>query len=1177
MKQSSARDLLFGIIAFHMNLVQKEELVAAVSTWLSSKTRSLDDVLVEQGTLGEPERELLEPIVNSHLQHHGDDPQRCLATMSRLSSVVEELSSLGNPDLIATLSLAADDSATIDPAATLQHVSSGTPHAGTDRPATRFRIVRSHAKGGLGEVYLAQDTELNRQVALKEIQGRFADDEASRQRFLLEAEVTGGLEHPGIVPVYGLGRYADGRPFYAMRFIQGDSLKDAAERFHRAKGASGDAQRFDGLEFRSLMRRFVDVCNAIEYAHSRGILHRDLKPGNVMLGKYGETLVVDWGLAKSIERNEPRSSPHDQPLRPAADQGSLETQVGSVLGTPQFMSPEQAAGKLDELGPASDVYSLGATLYFLVTNQTPFSERNVQELLEQVRQGAFRQPREVNAAVPKPLEAICQKAMQRQAADRYATPTELAEDVERWLADERVLAYPEPWSMRAWRWIRHHRTQVAAVLTVGAIAMLSLFVVLAVVSASNRKLQQSNQMLDQANVNLKNANASEREAREEAEQNAKQLADALVEIEAKELEVRQERDVAVAINQFVREDLLGQASPEQQPDRDIKLRTVLDRSVRGIKRRFEEQPLVNAAISQTVADAYHDLGEYATAEPLLLAARELHLAHREPDDPEALSTHVSLAVLYQSQGRTSDAFELARETRETLQRVLGDAHPLSIRTSTLLASLYRDQSRYAEALKLGQANLEVAIRALGEDDPATLSAKNLVGTLLVSLGEYAQAEPLLKDTWQRQKQILGPEHPSTNASINNLAANYVYLDRFSEAEILFREALEVSLRVNGEDHPYTLSRLNNLAATLVYQGKYGEAEPTMKQLAEAYQRVLGDGHLDTISARTNLADVYLFQGRLDEAERIYVTALPLIKQHLGREHHTVLSCVNNLANIYFRQARYDKAEPLFVETIDTLKRVLGPQHPDLLSSMNNLAAVYQAQQKFEQAEPLYVETLAAQRKVLGPEHSLTLSTMAGLAGVYASLNRDQEAEKLLRETLELESKVLGAKHPNTLGSQLGLANFLYARTRFEEAKSMFQAWLELRGETTPNLEVADVRFHLGDLSLRQGEFEESEAHFRQAIAIREQQTPEHWLLADLDSRLGSALAGQGQYEQAETLMLGGLRTLQVALALGQLDDPSRLSGAFQRVVDLYRSWEKPDAADHWSDQGSAWEREWIQR
>jgi serine/threonine-protein kinase len=334
---------------------------------------------------------------------------------------------------------------------------------GDDTPllGSRYRPLRLHAQGGLGEVYVARDEELSREVALKRLRRPHAGDADSRRRFLREGEITGGLEHPGVVPVYGLTRDADGQPCYAMRFIRGQTLQEAITRLH----ATPEADR--GLALRQLLSRFVVVCNTLAYAHSRGVVHRDLKPANIMLGDYGETLVVDWGLAKRVDLPGETPAPGGDCSPPhPRDEGEDGTATGDVLGTPAFMSPEQAAGRPDAIGPASDIYGLGATLYALLTARPPFAGGSVRELLQKVEHGDFPPPRQARPDTPRALEAICLKAMAREPSARYATALELAADLERWLADEPVRAYPESMRLRVGRWARRHRVALRAAAVV---------------------------------------------------------------------------------------------------------------------------------------------------------------------------------------------------------------------------------------------------------------------------------------------------------------------------------------------------------------------------------------------------------------------------------------------------------------------------------------------------------------------------------------------------------------------------------------------------------------------------------------------------------------------------------------------------------------------------------------
>lgn len=392
---------------------------------------------------------------------------------------------------------------------TLIH-SSGTTNASLatlDR-SDRFRLMRLHAQGGLGEVSVALDRDLSREVAVKRIQSRFADDQPTRLRFVREAEITGKLEHPNIVPVYALGVQADGRPYYAMRFIRGESLKDVVDRHYQTSYAT-DTDR--NLAFRVLLKRFMDACNAIAYAHDRGFVHRDIKPANIMLGDYGETLVVDWGLAKELRECSLAAGAGEVVVESnAGSPDGSETRMGDIVGTPAFMSPEQAVGDIDRIGRLSDIYSLGATLYYVSTGRLAVSGDNPQAVLDCVRKGEIVPPSQSNTQVSSPLSAIIVKAMALDGRDRYPTATQLADDLEHLLADEPVSAHRETVFERTKRWARKNPALIAGLTAAILVGFVSLLV-------SSIVLQGKNYLLDSANGKLNDANRDLEAARQDAD------------------------------------------------------------------------------------------------------------------------------------------------------------------------------------------------------------------------------------------------------------------------------------------------------------------------------------------------------------------------------------------------------------------------------------------------------------------------------------------------------------------------------------------------------------------------------------------------------------------------------------------------------------------------------------
>ena len=370
MNFATEKDLLLGLLALQIGLINQSQLVAAFQAWTLEKGRTLADQLVARGDIDLGDRAAVEALVDRHIKKHGGDVEQSLAAIPAGRSTRERLAQIGDPQIDATLARFSSGSTEhdADPDRTANYAVGTATSDGQ-----RFRVLRPHAKGGLGAVFVALDTELNREVALKQILESHAYDQASRSRFLLEAEITGGLEHPGIVPVYGLGTYGDGRPYYAMRFIKGDSLKEAIDHFHTGGAGNNDPGR-RSLELRGLLRRFIDVCNAIDYAHSRGVLHRDIKPANIFVGKHGETLVVDWGLAKATGKSD--LSAGERTLMPSSASGSSETLPGSALGIAGLHEapsrPRGTSARHWACGAMSTAWA-PHTLYCLLTGQAPFA------------------------------------------------------------------------------------------------------------------------------------------------------------------------------------------------------------------------------------------------------------------------------------------------------------------------------------------------------------------------------------------------------------------------------------------------------------------------------------------------------------------------------------------------------------------------------------------------------------------------------------------------------------------------------------------------------------------------------------------------------------------------------------------------------------------------------------
>lgn len=913
------RNLLLGILAMQMDFVSRDALIAAMNAWVLNKARSLGEVLQEQGALVSDTRSLLDALVDKHLSLHGDDPARSLAALSSIASAREDLRHVPDAEVQASLAhvAAAPDTRNpnADPYATRSFVAGESTSVGA-----RFRILRPHAKGGLGEVFIASDEELHREVALKEIQGRHAHHPDSRARFLMEAEITGGLEHPGIVPVYGLGTYADGRPFYAMRFIRGDSLQQAVERFHRAEVPNRDpGERI--LALRGLLRRFIDVCNAVAYAHSRGILHRDLKPGNIMLGPYGETLVVDWGLAKPIGRAECNTDTGEATLRPSGSGDSNQTRMGEAIGTPAYMPPEQAAGQISLLGPASDVYSLGATLYHLLTGQAPFQGNDAGSVLQKVQQGDFSPPRQINALAPPALEVVCLKAMRIEATSRYQSPRELADDVEHWLADEPVSAYRESRWMQLSRWGRRHRTLVtsAAVLTVTAVIALTAGIIL----------------LGQKQVEV----VRERNAAREA------------------------RDHAQSLGKFYEDHVLAAARPKGWSGgagKDITLKEALDQAVPKIDEAFVDQPEREAAVRHTLGMTYFYLGRFESAAPFLKKAHTLRLDTLGPEHPDVLTSLDSLAMVRWKQDKTQEAIALAHEVLQTRQLTLGDEHQETLWAQLHLVDYLYSDNQFEEAERLVREAIDRCERQLGNSHHQTAYGYHDLALILNTKRQYDQAVALDRKALQGRRNSLGPDHPETLRSMHNLAWSLRNAGNLDEAESQFRQALKVQQRVLGSDHMETLWSESGLGNLLAERGSFDEAESLLRSCFETQRRVLGPEHSDTLERGLSyLAALLEKRGKTDEAEKLYREMLATQRRRLPASHPDISYALINLGSLLSDTGRPAEAEPLLRECLLIREQHLDPGNWRIATARSILGICFARQKKFASAEPLVVSSYEA--------------------------------------------------------------------------------------------------------------------------------------------------------------------------------------------------------------------------
>ena len=908
MSEAFDRALLLGTIATQLGIVTEKQLDSSLEALEKTDDTDFGTIIRDQANLDNDVWNSLSTLADKQIEAHKGSVSKSLNTLIGRSSNVSSgvwhtlierhRSSLGQHDQVRYPKIDSRGESVDfrDSDGAVEVTRSG-----------RFQKIRPHAEGGLGQVFVALDDELNRQVALKQIQDQLSGDLDARQRFMLEAEITGGLEHPGVVPVYGLGIHEDGQPYYAMRFIRGESMQSAIESLHSDEAGRSPSKTDRMFETRKLLSRVIDVCQAIGYAHSRGVLHRDIKPDNIMLGKFGETLVVDWGLARVSDAEE-HATGEDTALRPASSVDAAATEMGSVVGTLAFMSPEQAAGDISKVDTRSDVFSLGATLYALLVGRPAMTsegpdgkKRSISEILEAIQQGEFKSTREASPTTPKPLAAICDRAMSTDADSRYATAVELAEDIERWLADEPVSAYQETALERARRWLKRHQSLAASG---GAVTFVSIL-----------GLASFSFVLNEKNTQLSNYADTLSEKNEQLDARGKQLEESNEALRIAERTARDEAATSLAVTEFLNEDLLSQASRRDHPNPKLEVRTVLDRAGESLEKEFADRPLVRANLLKTVGIAYGHLGEYQKSRAALKSSVGLFRENLGASHETTVARESELAAVLAKSGDYKRGEAMLRSSINRLIDIHGIKHKAVVDAQAELADLYTWLGDYESAERLIDQAIGGNTELVGPDHEDTLEC--LLGR--ANIWNYTfrseEAIELVRDVITRAEQALGENHLVLVDAKMLLAQGLFFMEQTSDARVSYNEALATARRLLGDEHPSTLSIRHDIATLDAYVGNVSGALAELQLIRDLTSEIYGEGHRETIVSDWHLSDILVQLERLDEAQDLLKDAIHRSDESLGISNTESLALRVSLAELQIDLGEYEQAKKVLEELV----------------------------------------------------------------------------------------------------------------------------------------------------------------------------------------------------------------------------------------------------------------------
>jgi len=870
-----------------------------------------------------------------------------------------------------------DTDATLDaPGSTAADAPEAYGSASAPKTIGDYRLVKKLGEGGMGQVWLAEQTApVRRQVALKLIRaGMF--DEALLQRFQSERQSLAIMDHPTIAKIFDAGTTPDGQPYFVMEYVPGLPITEYC-----------DQKR---LRVAERLELFIKVCEGVQHAHQKAIIHRDLKPANILIVDLdGKPVprIIDFGLAKATT--------------PQLAGETMFTQVGAFVGTPGYMSPEQTDSGVQDVDTRTDVYALGVVLYVLLTGSLPFDTKQwkkqpLHEVLRHLREddpprpsakiGIEKesssanaesrgvQPKQLASLLHGDLDWITMKALEKDRARRYGTPSELAGDITRYLRHEPVAARPASKSYRLQKYVRRHR--VGVVVAAGLLLLLAGFAV-----AQEIQLRRI--------------------------------------IEERDRTAR-ERDRANRITEFMT-SMFKVSDPSEGRGNSVTAREILDKASQDIDTGLTKDPELQAEMMNVMGKVYDNLGLYPRAEPLLQRSLKIRRSMLGPEHPDTLKSMENVAWVLKEEGHLTDAEKMEKDTLETRKLVLGRDNAETLGSMNDLADTLYEEGRYDEAGKLYQQTIEIQLRVLGPEDLHTVTTMGNLATTLHQQGRYSEAESWERKTLDIQSRILGPEHPNTLWSISSLASTLRSEGHLAESEKLYREAVEIQRRILGPEHADTLESMGGLAETISAEGRYSDAEKLEREVFEVQRRVFGAEHPDTLNSMSNLASSLYDEGHYVAAEKMQREALKTARRVLNPEHPQVLWLMDHLGLTLQKEGHYAEAENLHRDALESERHVLGPEYPQTLQSMSYLALTRQLEGHNAEAERSQRETLDIQRRVLGSEDSDTLESMSNLAATLAAEGRYSESEKLFRETFEIRRRVLGPEHPTTAETLYNLA------------------------------------------------------------------------------------------------------------------------------------------------------------